>query len=300
VSAKRRKKGKETKREARVHRDAQGRAHLVVHSDARGRTVGLGLSRPLFDEQWQNDVAVAAATTAHALLSDGHTPEQAIALGRNAMAGTSKIADGALALSPDRPPACRAGCAFCCHQMVGVVAPEVFAIYQHLRATRAPGELASVVARIRAADDRTRGMTSADRLSAELPCPFLEEERCSIYEARPLACRGANSLDAAACERTLRDPAARARFLAGTFSVPCYLEPIRAFHAVTAGLQLALHQLHGLRMLPLELTAAMRIMLDDPDVVPRQWLAGEDPFAPARGGDVTDDPLARHLAGARL
>jgi hypothetical protein len=179
------------------------------------------------------------------------------------------------------------------------VAPEVFAIYQHLRATRTPVELASIVAHIRAVDDRTRGMTSADRVSPELPCPFLAQERCSIYEARPLACRGANSLDAAACERTLRDPDTRAQFLAGTFSVPCYLEPIRAFHAVTAGLQLAVHELHGLRMLPLELTAAMRILVDDPDAVPREWLAGADPFAAARGGDVTNDPLVRQLAGRR-
>ena len=154
------------------------------------------------------------------MLGEGHTLEQAVALGRNAMAGTSKIADGALAQSPDRPPACRSGCAHCCHQAVGVTPPEVFAIHEHLRATRAPAELAAVVRRIRAADDRTRGMTSAERLSPDLPCPFLVDERCSIYEVRPLACRGTNSLDAAACERTLRDPAARAAFLAGEVSIP--------------------------------------------------------------------------------
>ena len=80
-------------------------------------------------------------------------------------------------------------------------------------------------------------------------------------------------------------------------SVPCYLEPIRAFHAVTAGLQLALDQLQGLEVLPLELTAAMRIMADDPDTVPQQWLGGKDPFAAARGGDNSDDPRIRELSG---
>ena len=76
--------------------------------------------------------------------------------------------------------------------------------------------------------------------------------------------------------------------------MPCYLEPMRAFHAVTAGLQLALDQLHGLEGTPLELTAAMRIMFDDPDKVPAQWLGGKDPFAAARDGDDTHDPRERN------
>jgi len=288
---------KQKSKPAGVRRDAQGRAHLVIQRDEYGTPVGLALDRPLFNDRWQNEVAVATASTAHAMLGEGHTLGNAAALGRNVMAGTSKIADGVLAQSPDRPPACRAGCAHCCHQSVGVTPPEVFAIYEHLRATRPPAELDAFVRHLRAADDRTRGMTSAQRLSPDLPCPFLVDDRCSIYEARPLSCRGTNSLDAAVCERTLRDPAARAAFLAGTVSVPCYLEPIRAFHAVTAGLQLALDQLQGLEVLPLELTAAMRIMADDPETVPQQWLGGKDPFAAARGGDNSDDPRIRKLSG---
>jgi hypothetical protein len=306
VSEKRRRK--QTKRAARrdaanrkgqapVQRDAQGRTHLLVHRDAQGRTYRLTLSRPLFNDKWQNDVATAAASTAHGLLTEGHTLEKAVELGRSAMAGTSKIAEGALRLSPDHAPACQPGCSHCCYQAVGVTAPEVFAIYDQLRRTCAPAELDAVVRRIRDADDETRGMTSAQRLSPDLPCPFLNGEQCSIYEVRPLACRGKNSLDAGACERTLRDSEARAKFLAGSASVPCFLEPIRAFHAVTAGLQLALHELHGLYTLPLELTAAMRIVVDDPEAVPRKWLAGEDPFEAARGGDTTDNPLIRELTG---
>jgi hypothetical protein len=288
------------KREGRVRRDADGRAHLLVVDGDGGGVDGprrLALSRPLFNERWQNDVAVAAAGTVDGMLARGRTLENAVALGRNAMAATSKIGDGVLAQSPERPPACRAGCAHCCHQAVGVTPPEVFAIHDHLRATRAPAELDAVVARVRAADDATRGMAAAERLSPELPCPFLEDGRCSIYEARPLSCRGTNSLDAAACERTLRDPEAHAQFLAGALALPCYLEPIRAFHAVTAGLQLGLGELHGLAVAPLELTAAMRIMADDPDGVPARWLAGEDPFEAARGGDNTDDPRVAAMAG---
>jgi len=287
------------RRQARVHRDAHGRTHLVIVRDSLGRINGMTLSRPLFNDNWQNEVAIAAASTAHELLNDDPTQETAAALGRNAMAATSKIAEGALALSPDRPPACHSGCSHCCYQAVGVSVPEVFAIYAHLRATRAEGVLDATVRRIRDADEQTQGLTSAERLSPDLPCPFLESERCSIYEVRPLACRGANSLDAAACERTLRDPGARTQFLAGSLAVPCFLEPIRAFHAVAAGIELTLHELHRLKVSPLELTAAMRIMMDDPETVPEKWLAGEDPFEAAKGGDNTHDPRIRELVGRR-
>jgi Fe-S-cluster containining protein len=279
-------------------RDAQGRTHLVVHRDAQGRVQRLTLAQPLFNDAWQNDIAVAAASTAHGIMSQGRTPENAVELGRNAMEGTSKIAAGLLARS-SQAPACRNGCAHCCYQSVGVSAPEVLAIYDHLVSTRSPAELTATVERIRAADDATRGMSSADRFSPELPCPFLENERCSIYEARPLACRGKNSLDAEACEQTLRDPTARAKLLDGTLKVPCFLEPIRAFHAIAGGVQLALAELHGLQVAPLELSAAMRILVDDPEGVPCAWLAGRDPFAAARGGDSTDDPRSRELAGAK-
>jgi hypothetical protein len=292
------KKGRK-KRPPSVRRDAQGRAHLVVDRDDFGQPRGLALSEPLFEEEWQDDVAVATAGTAYAMLRQAYTPEQAAAVGRTAMTATSRIVDGALAQSADRPPACRAGCAHCCHQTVGVTAPEVFAIYEHLRTTLDAAALAGVADRIRAADDRTRGLPAAERVSPELPCVFLADDRCSIYDVRPLSCRGTNSLDAAACERNLRDPEGHAAFVAGEASVPCYIEPIRAFHAVTAGLQLALDQLHGLEVLPLELTGAMRILVDDPVAVPAQWLGGKDPFAAARGGDNTDDPRNERLSGRR-
>jgi Fe-S-cluster containining protein len=280
-----------------VRRDGQGRAHLLIQRDALGAPMGLALSRPLFHEAWQNQVALGAAHTAHAFLAEGHTLAQAVGLGRSAMAGISTIADGLLARDPDRAPACRSGCSHCCHQQVGVSAPEVFAIYAHLGGSYAPADLEATVKRVRDADDRTRGMSSGERLSPDLPCPFLIDERCSIYQVRPLACRGTNSLDAEACERNLRDPEARSEFLAGQRSAPCFVEPIRAFHAVAAGMQLALDDLHGLEVSPLELTAAMRIMIDDPDTVPSRWLAGEDPFGAARGGDNSDNPRIKELSG---
>lgn len=288
-----------SKKAARVCRDVQGRAHLLVHRDGVGNIRRIALSQPIFHDDWQNEVATATANTVNEIFGGGRTMENAVALGRNAMQGASTIVDGALRPSSGQSPACRAGCSHCCHQAVGVTAPEALAIYDYLEATLDADELAATANRIRAADQKTRGMSSAERHSPELPCPFLIEDRCSIYEVRPVACRGANSLDAEACARTLRDPGARARFLEGKLSVPCFLEPIRAVHAVTAGLQLGLHELQRLAALPLELSAAMRILVDDPEGAPRRWLAGEDPFFAARGGDQTGNAQLAKLSGRR-
>jgi hypothetical protein len=180
-----------------------------------------------------------------------------------------------------------------------VVAPEVFAIYDFLVFTRGEQALAQAFQRIREADDRTRDLPQQERMSPDLPCPFLEAERCSIYEARPLSCRGKNSLDAQACERSLRDPETRARFAAGEFPIPTFLEPLHAFHAVSAGLQLALDELYGLEAAPLELTRAMRVLVDDPEAVLRGWLARQEPFRAARGGELASGKGVRELSGRR-
>ncbi|MGC4093911.1 MAG: YkgJ family cysteine cluster protein [Polyangiaceae bacterium] len=265
-----------------AQRDAAGRVHLVVQRDAENGELGLGLSAPLFADGWQNQVALGAANTVRAGLANGATAESASAIAEQAMAGTSKLVDGFLARATDRQVACGAGCSHCCYQSVSVSAPEAFAIYDYLQGALSPDQLVELSRRIVATDERTRGLAAEQRLSPDLPCPFLEGTQCSIYAVRPLPCRGMNSLDATACERALHDVEVRARYLDGTAPLPCFVEPIRAFHAVSAGMQLALHQFFGLHAEPLELTAAMRVLFDTPDAVRASWLAGNDPFHAAR------------------
>jgi len=270
----------------------------VIQQASPGGTPGVALAAPVFQDEWQNELALGAAGAAHAALAASHSREGAAGLGRRLMHATSTLIDGLLAKA-ERPVACHDGCAHCCYQAVGVSVPEALALEAHVRATRSPAEREELAARVRQADQRTRGLTSAQRLSPALPCPFLEDGRCGVYEVRPLACRGTNSLDAQACAELLREPAARADFVAGQRTFPCYLEPVRAFHALSAGLQLALDELHGLDTHPLELTAAMRILFDDPARVTEEWLAGRDPFQAARGADSTDNPRIAALSGRR-
>lgn len=72
---------------------------------------------------------------------------------------------------------CRSGCAGCCHARFGVFGVEAERIRDALRelATRDP----DLRARVRAqADD-----------PAHDACALLVDERCTVYEARPLICR---------------------------------------------------------------------------------------------------------------
>jgi len=94
-----------------------------------------------------------------------------------------------------------------------------------------------------------------------------------------------NSLDAEECRIRLRDAAARAAFLASGAGGRSFMEPIRAFHAISAGLQLSLSELYGLDMRPLELTLALDLLLNGSESAAVDWLHGKPSLEPALGGD---------------
>lgn len=276
--------------------DDEGRVHLELHRDPSGAAF-VALTEAIFEDAWQNEIAQGAANTAYATFAGQPTVARAVELARSVMASTSNLADGFLARAPAESVACKAGCDHCCHQLVGVTPPEALAILSYLRATRSRDELASLASRVTAAREKTRGLSSRERFSPDHPCVFLEAGRCSIYEARPLSCRGVNSLDAGECAKRLRDPDARAEFLTSGAGSHTFQEPIRAFHAVSAGLQLGLSELHHLDMRPLDLIAAMHLLLTGGDSIPRNWIAGGAAFEPALGGDNTGELGAVELSG---
>jgi len=107
---------------------------------------------------------------------------------------------------------CAKGCAACCRMLVPVSAPEAFAL-RDMVATLLPEDrrqairraLADTTARLEQAGllAQLRQVAETDRPIADeamepinrayyalkLPCPYLENEVCSIYEDRPAACR---------------------------------------------------------------------------------------------------------------
>jgi Fe-S-cluster containining protein len=193
------------------------------------------------------------------------TPLQVIDVTRHADAVADEGVRTAYKESPPRPPlACREGCAWCCRRRVGTAAPEVLRIATYLRETLSPDQWHSLLERVRTAAVQRRRDGS--------PCPLLVENRCSAYPVRPLTCRGYNSSDARRCEQAL-DPASGVE-------PPVYWPQQRLATFVLDGLRAGLDESRldgGL----LELTAALHIALETPDIQER-WLSGQRVFAPAR------------------
>ncbi|MBI4875635.1 MAG: YkgJ family cysteine cluster protein [Acidobacteria bacterium] len=116
----------------------------------------------------------------------------------NAIIGLAqaRAADAGLSIS------CRKGCAACCRLLVPVAEPEA----RHLSALAEarPQVRQRFAQALRRAEEAGLGeaLRSAEHLGRErhdalmnaylalrIPCPFLEDELCTIYETRPLQCR---------------------------------------------------------------------------------------------------------------
>lgn len=306
MSSSRRKLRRAAKKVARLaspRKEAHRRVHLRLVTERASGQAYFELAKPIFQEDWQNRMALATANTSFALLRENQSAPSAVELGKKAMAATSTLVDNLLSQAPAGSLACRAGCAHCCHQRVGVTVPEALAILAHLRDKHPPEALALVQERVEHAYEHTRGLGRQERHSPEHPCPFLQDSRCSIYEVRPLACRGVHSTDEHACRTRLHDREQRALYERGDLPGHSFAEPVRAVHAVSAGVQLGLSEGLGLDMQPLDLVAVMHLLLaeavqSNASSLTDNWLAGVPAFAEARGGDASDDPGFVALSGA--
>jgi Fe-S-cluster containining protein len=195
----------------------------------------------------------------------GRSPQAVYELVDSAVA----LAESFMQRSPTDPAslACKQGCNHCCHRPVGTSAPTVLRMAMSLRAGLSEAEFADALARVVALDQKTHGAEWNPTERPPLPCAFLVDGACAVYEVRPLVCRAWNSADAEACRRALGQDSVEMRF---------DLFQRTTFSAVEKGLQAAL-QSNGLDPTDLELTAAIRVAMESSDACER-WLAGEPIF----------------------
>ena len=99
--------------------------------------------------------------------------------------------------------ACRAGCDACCHVPVGVQAHEVLIAAHYVQTHFSPSDLEALIARAAAHRETFAGRSNFDRTALKTPCVLLREGNCSIYEARPEACRSHHGNNAEACRTNL-------------------------------------------------------------------------------------------------
>ena len=115
--------------------------------------------------------------------------------------------DSRIAGAPDVGTlACGAGCAWCCHFTVDVRAVEVFRILDFVERSFTPEDKARVYAEVRANSAMLAELDEDARMTRNVKCPFLNEARCTIYEARPQSCRNYHATNVAGCQQSFDEP----------------------------------------------------------------------------------------------
>jgi Fe-S-cluster containining protein len=179
---------------------------------------------------------------------------------------------------------CRKGCGACCRQLVPITVAEAHALHELIE-TLPAGRRATILGRFaearRVLDEagllrrlHDRPPDSARALGLEyfrlgIPCPFLEDEACSIHADRPIACRE-------------------------------YLVTSPAEHCASPSAE-------SVRMVRLSGSASRALSrLEGPDARGRSWVplvltpecAADQKEAPAREGRVLLEEFFRHLTSA--
>lgn len=164
---------------------------------------------------------------------------------------------------------CKDGCAFCCYQSVEVTIPEAILVAASLADPTDPRRN-TVVETART----LKGLSDQKRRRTSRACPLLVDGKCSVYDDRPLMCRGLFAAESAHCR------AAHIAATTGGPDVPIEIFPLAQYFVLgdQAGLRGILKDMQ-LQYDLVELTQAVGAFLEDPGLIER-WLAGETIFGP--------------------
>jgi Fe-S-cluster containining protein len=109
------------------------------------------------------------------------------------------IADNEIA-KLELPLACKPGCSYCCSDLVECGLPEALEIAEYVGAAFSAEELSALQERIAAYQGLLMKLFRRETVEFRVPCPFLVNDLCSIYEHRPLHCRGLTNSSAEPCK----------------------------------------------------------------------------------------------------
>ena len=234
---------------------------------------GMDLTASGSEQTW---AVIGAARTLIDILR-GHAPGRAAKAAKSA----HEFFETSLSNNPSKfSIACAKGCAFCCHVSVTASAPEIFLVANRIRALPAE-ERDDLLNRVRAADQRTRYMSSQQRANNKIPCAMLKENLCSVYDSRPAACRGFTSTSVEMCRRGFNGEPVQVE-------TPFVWTALRGAHKQAIWAALVASELPADFY---EFHHALRIALELPDAENR-WLAGEDIFAGV-AREIVSDPAAQ-------
>lgn len=170
-------------------------------------------------------------------------------------------------------PACKPGCAYCCHYHVYVFAPEALAIAEHLL-TKSAAMRDVIIEKLSANATQIANLSVNEHLQTNIACAFLSPQNtCGIYEVRPWACRKHHSFDVQPCITTFDDPTSQDM----NPQSPSWLGLAEGFIAATVVVQ----RQEGFDHRRYEMSTAVLEALSN-RAAPRRWKDGKRTFATVR------------------
>jgi Fe-S-cluster containining protein len=230
---------------------------------------------------------IAAAEESLKILSGPPAAPSTIALAR----GINDLTDRSIrqvhaACHDGHQVACRIGCTYCCMVPVAASAPEVLAIATFVRERFDEARQAALDRRVEANIQATDGTDMNQRDRVRLDCPFLVAAECTVYEVRPIACRGYSSYAVEDCREDYEHP--------GT-GVEGHTNGLRelVYGAIREGLAIACKSASVEHRL-LELVRAYKIASED-STLAETWRSRPEAFATATAESVFPGPWSDEL-----
>lgn len=171
------------------------------------------------------------------------------------------------------PAACAPGCAHCCQMHVTAQAPEILAIIEYLELKRDAAERQRIQAMAQSHHEHLSKLVTEERHLQAMTCPLLVDNKCSVYDVRPIACRGFHSSSVEVCKAASTDR---------TMPFP-FPEQDPRRDAARAAFALLNHELIGSQKDAnvYELFGGLAHGLTDSEGARQRWASGEAVFPPS-------------------
>ena len=101
---------------------------------------------------------------------------------------------------------CKRGCSWCCHQPVFALDYELDYLKMAIENSFDAETISGIAEKAKQKQDKLRHLKGDELMNAKHPCPLLKDDACSVYEARPMACRIYLSSDVKSCVHFYKHP----------------------------------------------------------------------------------------------
>nr|WP_321451551.1 YkgJ family cysteine cluster protein [uncultured Carboxylicivirga sp.] len=104
------------------------------------------------------------------------------------------------------PVDCKKGCNWCCHQPVFATSHEMMFVWEFIKLNFKEEDRKVILQKAFNNYQKRGRMDDKELLQSKLPCPLLLNGSCSVYPARPIACRIYLSMSAQSCKTAFDAP----------------------------------------------------------------------------------------------